>query len=98
MVHQPLADTQVRTEAYHALEAYSMGVLEEIGAQRPLHDYAGLLLSEPDPSARQAAEALVERALAYEHATRRRCCCRPSSCRLRYRLLRKGGMMEGTFI
>ena len=64
---------QVREQAYRALAAYSLDDLEALDVEQPTGDAARLLLQEQDPTAQKACEALVAKALSYEHARRRRC-------------------------
>ena len=49
----------MRRRAYQGLAGYSLDALEEIGALRPLQDYAAPLLREADAGARAAAGALA---------------------------------------
>lgn len=63
---------QVRAAAYVALSGWSFETLELLELEKPLNEYSRLLLSETDASALPACEALVIKALAYEHARRRR--------------------------
>ncbi|CAL5220764.1 g2828 [Coccomyxa viridis] len=63
---------RVRAAAYSALACWSFELLELLELARPLDEYSRLLLEETDSMALAACEALVIRALAYEHARRRR--------------------------
>ena len=63
---------QVRAAAYSALARWSFELLEVLELERPLSEYSRLLLEETKCTALAACEALVIRALAYEHARRRR--------------------------
>lgn len=63
---------QVRAAAYGALAHWSLELLELLELARPLSEYSRLLVQETDSTALAACEALVVRALAYEHARRRR--------------------------
>ena len=63
---------QVRAAAYAALAAQSLELLDRMEVLRPLCDTSALLLAETDPTARPACEALVRKAIAHEHANRRR--------------------------
>ena len=69
---QQSANAQVRSAAYGAMACWGFETLELLEVQKPLRDYSGLLLGETDGEARGKCEALVIRALAYEHARRRR--------------------------
>ena len=75
-----LSSAQVRRRAYQGLAGYSLDALEAVEALRPLQDFAAPLLREADAGARAAAGELVDAALAYEHANRRR----PAPCCLSY--------------
>ena len=66
------AAAQVRAAAYSALACWTFDLLELLELERPLSEYSGLLLEETDVTALAACEALVVRALSYEHARRRR--------------------------
>ena len=66
------AALQVRAAAHSALACWSFELLELLELARPLDEYSRLLLEETDSMALAACEALVIRALAYEHARRRR--------------------------
>ncbi len=63
---------QVRRRAYQGMSGYPADALEAIGALRAPRAYAAPLLREVDADARVAAGELVDAALAYEHANRRR--------------------------
>ena len=54
------------------MACWSFEALELLELQRPFRDYSRLLLGERDGEARGTCEALVIKALAYEHARRRR--------------------------
>ena len=62
----------MRSAAYGAMACWSFETLELLELQKPLGDYSRLLLGETDGEARGQCEALVIKALAYEHARRRR--------------------------
>ncbi len=66
------AALQVRAAAYGALACWSFELLELLELARPPNEYSCLLLGETDSAALAACEALVIKALAYEHARRRR--------------------------
>lgn len=63
---------QVRAAAYGALAGWSFDLLELLELQKPLNEYVRILLEETDPTALVSCEALVGKALAHEHARRRR--------------------------
>ena len=66
------AALQVRAAAYSALARWSFELLELLELEKPLKEYSRLLLEETDSMALAPCEALVLKALAYEHARRRR--------------------------
>ncbi|GAB4813990.1 hypothetical protein N2152v2_001036 [Parachlorella kessleri] len=63
---------QVRRQAYASLKEYSFDLQEQIEALPPLINFVDLLVAEQHPGNKAACEALVIKALAHEHATRRR--------------------------
>ncbi|KAK9836092.1 hypothetical protein WJX81_000611 [Elliptochloris bilobata] len=73
------AHAVVRHRAYQGLAGYALDALEEVEALRPLQDYAAPLVREADAHALSAAGTLVNAALAYEHANRRRLAARPGA-------------------
>ena len=62
------------------MACWSFETLEILELQKPLREYSRLLLGETDGAARGKCEALVIRALAYEHARRRRWALIVASC------------------
>ena len=54
------------------MACWSFETLELLELQKPFREYTALLLAETDGEGRGQCEALVIKALAYEHARRRR--------------------------